>query len=234
MGIIFGGNSFAVITRLFYHCVVKILKGNKLVELPADEVLKIIEGFAKIHVDLGCGDGRYVYKQALLNPDVIYFGVDPAIKQTTEYARKANRNKLHNIFFVQGSLEVPPMELKNTANSLSIYLPWGSLLAAVVKPSCETINQIKYFAKPKAEVEIIFGYDAELEPSETKRLMLEQVNKKYIETKIVPTFNENGLILTEDVKELTGADLQKMDLTWGKRISSTIERNYFNIKLKIL
>jgi tRNA G46 methylase TrmB len=35
--------------------------------------------FEKNFLDIGTGDGRYVYKSALLNPQSLYIGIDPAL-----------------------------------------------------------------------------------------------------------------------------------------------------------
>ena len=42
-----------------------ILKGTKTVDLSKDELTEIIGQFDRVHIDLGTGDGRNIYKLAI-------------------------------------------------------------------------------------------------------------------------------------------------------------------------
>lgn len=87
----------------------KAVRGNNLETLsfPLKQVLK---DFESVNVDIGTGDGRYVYKKASENPRKYYIGVDPSQKQLSVYSKKAVKNKLNNCMFVIGSIEVIPIK----------------------------------------------------------------------------------------------------------------------------
>lgn len=190
----------------------------------AAEVNDLRKKFEKVVVDLGTGDGRFVYKKALAEPTTLFIGIEPAHKQVEEFARKVARQKLENVLFVVGSFELLPEELSGVADKLFIILPWGTLLKAIAEPNEADISTIKYLLKPKAEVEFIFGFDAQLEPSQTNRLQLGEINEK----NTVQVFEENGFTLVEST-QLLRTKLSELESTWGKRISSTMNRKIFRL-----
>ena len=206
----------------------KSIKGNKTADLSIEEFNELKSKFEKIIIDLGTGDGRFVYKSALINPNTLFIGVDPAPKQMEKFSRKAVRKKIENVLFIVGSFELLPQELKNCADKLYITLPWGSLLKAVVEPTDENTTTLKSLLKPNAEIEIIFGYDSELEPSQTNRLQLDEID----ENKIIHKFEAEGFKLAQS-SMLSSTEIKKLESTWGKRIGTTSERKIFNLVFRI-
>lgn len=53
-----------------------ILKGTKTVDLSKDELTEIIGQFDRVHIDLGTGDGRNIYKLAINDQNTFYIGID--------------------------------------------------------------------------------------------------------------------------------------------------------------
>ena len=51
----------------------------------------------KTIIDLGTGDGRFVFKSAQANPNNLYIGIDPSEKQLQAYSKKINTNRLENL-----------------------------------------------------------------------------------------------------------------------------------------
>jgi len=201
---------------------------NKQTEMSTEAFNTLAKSFNKVEIDLGCGDGRLVYKHALINPSTLYVGIDPAPKQTDEYAKKATRKKLNNLLYVVGSFELFPAELVGSADKLNIILPWGSLLQAVAKPSTETVKKLTSILKPNGNLEIIFGYDSELEPNQTDRLNLGEINENSIKTEILPVFEKGGFALNE-LSLMTTNELKQVESTWGKRISQRTERTIYHL-----
>ncbi len=86
-------------------------------------------------IDLGTGDGRFVYQSARRNPHKFYIGIDAearALEKISEKIhRKPQKGGLRNVMFVQAAVEDLPSELDGVADELHIHFPWGSLLGAV-------------------------------------------------------------------------------------------------------
>jgi len=204
----------------------KIIKGNKKIDLNKNQLQELTSDFKKIVLDLGTGDGRFVYKNAKNNPETFYIGVDPSEKSLEEFSKKAVRQKLNNVLFVVGSLELFPAELDNIADELFINLPWGSLLQAVANPMAQSLNVLKNILKTNGQLTIIFGYDANLEPGETKRLNLTPITEKQVKERIIPEFEKNGFITTK-FSTMDTVQLKDIESTWGKKISLRPERPLF-------
>lgn len=206
----------------------KIIKGHDLVEINKTDYDNLKAKFEQIILDLGCGDGRFVYKGALENKNWFYIGVDPALKQIAEYNRKATRKKLNNILFVLGSIEQLPKELAYSIDKLYVIFPWGSLLQAIATPSKETTVNLCGLLKPNGNFETIFGYNTELEPSETERLVLNELDEQYIEDKILPIFTNEGLRL-KALQKLNSNDLNNLESNWSKKVSTTSKRPFYKL-----
>jgi len=221
---------FESMAVLSYHYKVEIVLGNKTTKLSKEELNDFAKCYGETIVDLGTGNGRFVYKSAIKNPDNFYIGVDPSEKQLKEYSRKAVRKKLSNVIFCLGSIEILPKELENLADKVFVLLPWGTLLQNVVLPSRETIFKFYNLLKNKGELKIIFGYHQKLEPAEIERLELPSLSKNYIESHILPKFLEQGFVLKK-LEELTKADLRQLETTWSKKLSFGKMREIFKLTL---
>ena len=74
----------------------RILKGTKISVIDRNEFLKTIGESKRVTIDLGTGDGRFVYQNALENPSNFYIGIDPAASQMEDYSKKSLKRKLKN------------------------------------------------------------------------------------------------------------------------------------------
>lgn len=184
------------------------------------------KNFKKIIIDLGTGDGRFVYKKALNNPENFYYGLDPAPSQFKDYQRKINRRKLNNIKLIQGSVEDLPTYLKNSADKIYVNLPWGTLLQNLVKGKVESI--ISLLKNNLGTIEIILGYDENFEPTETDRLELPKLKKELLEKSLIKSMNKKGfdLISFEDISK---DDLKKLETSWAKKLSFGNPRKIFKL-----
>lgn len=205
----------------------KLVKGNKTVEMPTDEYLEFVKLYEKVVYDIGTGDGRYVYKKAIENPKTLFVGIDPSEKQMQIYSKKANKEHLKNVLFVIGSIEVFPKELQKCADSIVINLPWGSLLKEIVTPSLTTLTTLENCYKKGliGKLSIIFGFNPDLEPTETERLALERIDEKSLQSHTVPLYNKCGFNV--NVTKLPLAVLNNLETTWGKRLQLTLGRDMF-------
>lgn len=206
----------------------RLVVGNKINEIDKSALQEITSKFDRVEVDLGTGDGRFVYQNALKNPNTLFIGIDPAEKQLEIYSKKALRKKLGNALFVVGSFEIIPEELKGVTNKVYIILPWGTLLENLVKPTYESIKKLSDLLQKDGEIEITFGYAPELEPHETKRLNLPEINKTLIEKDIIPRFEKYGYHL-KAFSTLEKSQLSRVETTWAKRLKYSGDRNIFKL-----
>ncbi|HLB51538.1 hypothetical protein A3F07_01385 [candidate division WWE3 bacterium RIFCSPHIGHO2_12_FULL_38_15] len=209
----------------------KVISGKTLKDLNDSEIKRILGAYRKVEIDLGTGDGRYVYKNANENIETLFIGVEPIQKQVENYSRKSQKEKLSNAMFVLGSIEYFPEELIGTADKLTVILPWGSLLQSITNPNYEKTPLISTILKSGGICEIVLGYSQEHEPTETERLDLQNLSEEYLKSAVIPIFEKNKLHLTE-IKSLNKNDLKLIETTWSKKLSYGKDRPLYLLKFK--
>lgn len=207
-----------------------VITGDKKNELDKETFRNMCGKYEKVILDLGTGDGRFVFKNALKNKSTLYIGLDPAEKQIQIYSKKSNRRRLKNALYVIGSLENLPDELYSTVDKIFINLPWGTLLEKIVKSNETYIRELSTILKKDGEIEIIFGYLPELEPSETERLSLPLIENESDVLKTFSTFKKTFEVI--EMKRLLKEDLDKIETTWAKKLKFGKDRFIYKIVLR--
>ncbi len=210
----------------------KIVKGNKTIELNSAEFKSFIAEFPYIHIDLGTGDGRFVYENALKDRAGLYIGIDPAEKQLKEYSIKAVKKKLENALFVVASVELLPKEFGSVADKVSIILPWGSLLEKIANPEEVWARNITDMLKPDGELELLFGYAPNLEPSEVERLNLPFLSLELVKDQIIPSFTRLGGMKLQEFRELLKEQLKSYPTSWAKKLTYGRDRVIYSLLFK--
>lgn len=206
----------------------RVVVGNKIEEISKQKFQEITSNYSSIEIDLGTGDGRFVYKNALLRKGALFIGIDPSEKQLEIYSKKAVKENVQNSIYVVASFEMLPNELKGTADKVYITFPWGTLLENIVVPTKGGLDKLLELLKEKGELEIILGYAQELEPSETKRLNLPPIHLGLINDIIVPAFEERGFH-TKEFYEMTKKQLVDVETTWAKKLRFGRDRRIYKI-----
>ena len=109
-------------------------------------------------------------------------------------------------------------------------MPWGSLLSSIVLPNSEAPQKLYNLLKESGELEILFGYASDTEPSEVDRLGLENLSLEYVKANIVPNFLNVGF-QGVTISPLQKVTLKNFDSTWSKKLSFGQERPLFHLKL---
>ena len=113
--------------------------------------------YKEVVVDLGTGDGRFVFSYARENPNSFVIGVDPSHKQMSIYSKKVNKEKLENAIFVVGSVEKLPEMLNKTADRVFVNFPWGSLLGGIANAESDIVKNISGLLKKGGRLPSIGG-----------------------------------------------------------------------------
>jgi len=205
----------------------KVIIGNKKGELSRTDIENLAKNFDKTILDIGTGDGRFVFEKAIKNPKNLYIGIDPAENQLKIYSKKANRKKLQNTVFAIGSIENLPPELFSLIDELYINLPWGTLLEKMVKMNELTAGNLSSITKKDGKMEIVFGYVPKFEPSETERLNLPDITEKENLEKILNSFSRYFEIT--ELRELDKKELGDLETTWAKKLKFGKDRKIHKI-----
>jgi len=186
--------------------------------------------FNRIILDIGTGDGRYVYKNALNNSQYLYIGIDPA-KNLKEFQREINRKRLKNAILINSSIENFSLDRAELFDEIQIILPWGNLLKYCVSVDLDFFIKISKWLKKEGTINIIFGFNEEYEEKITKRLNLKDLNENEI------SFLKSNLEKLPNLKlinfeVLTPKNLINFETTWSKKLNFGANRKYFYINLK--
>jgi 16S rRNA (adenine(1408)-N(1))-methyltransferase len=181
-----------------------------------------------ISIDLGTGDGLFVYHSARNDASRFYIGVDPNIKPLEKISEKIHKNSkkggVSNAIYLRSSLEDLPEELTGIANQVFILLPWGSLLRAVLGER-KTLEQIRRACAPNADLKVILALEFTKDRSELERLGIEAFSIEELEQKLIPAYRAAGFEMRLDVL----ADSSGIPTTWARRLTQNKERKFFRL-----
>jgi 16S rRNA (adenine(1408)-N(1))-methyltransferase len=171
-------------------------------------------------IDIGTGDGRFVYQSARRNPNKFYIGIDPNTRPLEKISEKIHRKTAKggapNVLFIQSAVEDLPEELNGVANELHVHFPWGSLLRAVATGDIEVMRNLRRVCAEGALLEVVIGIDPVRDATEIERL---GIKPEFIDDVLVENYGAAGFEIVE-----TGlrASSQSLDTSWAKRLQRRV------------
>ena len=172
-------------------------------------------------VDIGTGDGRFVYRAARENPRKFYVGIDASRAALEKISMKATRKPakggVPNALFVQAAVEDLPGELDGTADEIHIHFPWGSLLKAVVSGDEAVLRSLRRISAPGCMLEIVIGIDPVRDKTEIERLGLSSLTEDYLAGVLIPKYLAVGFKLVETGSMDTG-EWSKLETSWARKL----------------
>lgn len=183
-------------------------------------------------IDIGTGDGLFVYQCARENPKKFYVGIDanprPLEKISEKIYRKPAKGGLPNVIFVQAAVEDLPSELDGVADEVHVHFPWGSLLRAVATGDQRVLLNLRRICADNALLEVVIGLDPERDRSEIERLGLQSLSIAYIDSTLIPNYSSAGFeILERGV--LSPSEWPKLQTSWAKRLKGSMGRSLLYI-----
>lgn len=184
-------------------------------------------------IDIGTGDGLFVYECARRNPKKFYIGIDanprPLEKISEKIHRKPSKGGLPNVIFIQSAVEELPSELDGVADEVHVHFPWGSLLRAVATGDQAVLLNLRRICSSEALLEVVIGLDAERDRSEIERLCLPQsISIAYIDSALVAHYREAGFEILERGM-LSPSEWPKVQTSWAKRLKGNAGRSLIYI-----
>lgn len=193
-----------------------------------EHFLELKADFDELIIDLGTGNGKFVYDMAINNPDILFIGIEPTASNLYEYSKKVNKNKLNNLIYIITSIENLGNDLNGIADKVYINFPWGSLLEAVVKDMPELLGKIAQLGKKEAEFNFTFAYSTIHEPNEIEKRNLPLLTDDYLMTKLTDIYKYAGLII-QTCTNLKPQDINKFGTLWAKKLYLGKSRDVYNI-----
>ena len=178
-------------------------------------------------IDIGTGDGRFVYQSARRNPNKFYIGIDPNTRPLEKISEKIYRKPAKggapNVLFIQSAVEELPAELNGVADEVHVHFPWGSLLRAVATGEIDVLRNVRRICSTGALLEVVIGIDPERDRSEIERLGLTPLSLEFIDTVLAPSYAAAGFAITER-GILAASEWPDFETSWAKRLKGNERR----------
>jgi 16S rRNA (adenine(1408)-N(1))-methyltransferase len=210
-----------------------MIQNQRINKIAIHTFLKLHESYKNVHVDIGTGDGKYIYRKAKKDPKTFFVGMDSSAERMSRMAwraeRKPEKGGISNIVFLYLPADEMPKELPRFANHITILYPWSRLLKDLIEPSSYTLKKIAQIATRKCKIEIALNYTVFEKEDYIKKLGLPRIDHNYIEKILRPKYKENSL----DIKKYEIID-KPLESTWGKHLGIASQRKTLYIQLGVL
>lgn len=206
--------------------MLRILINKKIIEYSSLD--QLIKGFKYINIDLGTGNGKFVYDLAVKNPDTLYIGIEPTALNLYEYSKKLQKNKLKNLIYIISSIENMNDQLNGLADKIFINFPWGSLLEVIVKDLPELLSKISSLGKSGAEYIFTFAYSSIHEPTEIEKRQLPLISTEYLLSELKRIYNMAGLEIINCIN-ISHNEIKDFGTLWAKKLFLGKSRDIYRI-----
>lgn len=212
-----------------------IIRGKELATMSSDEFCALRGRFSRCWVDVGCGDGLFVYRAARDTVDALVIGIEPAWRNVSAVASKAQRSIARggapNALFVRAAVEALPSELEGAASRITVNYPWGSLLRVVLGLDPALLEGLARMAAPGAELEIVLNLTA-LECREDGALAgIPTFDDEFVARTMLPAYVAAGF---EKVESARSAEPGLVPSSWGGRLTRGSGRDSLVLKFQRL
>ena len=178
-------------------------------------------------IDIGTGDGRFVYQSARRNPKKFYIGIDPNLAPLEKISEKIHRKPVKggapNVLFIQAAVEDLPAELDGVADELHVHFPWGSLLRAIATGDVSVLRNLRRICSFGALLEVLIGLDPVRDRAELERLGITKFSLQQIDEVLRPNYFNAGFEITER-GILPASEWPEFNTSWAKRLQQSENR----------
>jgi len=178
-------------------------------------------------VDIGTGDGRFVYQCARENPNKFYIGIEPNVRPLEKISekihRKPDKGGAPNVLFVQAAVEDLPSELNGVADEVHVHFPWGSLLRAMATGEVVVLENLRRVCSLGALLEVVIGLEPVRDHAEIERLGLTPLSLEFIDEQLTPKYAAAKFEIIER-GILSASEWPYFKTSWAKRLKGNEQR----------
>jgi 16S rRNA (adenine(1408)-N(1))-methyltransferase len=171
------------------------------------------------------------------HPDFLVIGVDAnaaALRDTSRrFAAKPARGGLPNALLGRLALADAPGELAGLASSLTVLLPWGSLLRAVAAPDVEALSALRRLCNSGGQVRVLFGYAPRTDAAAIREHALPPLDDPATPSTLEGAYRDAGFAVT--ARTVYREEVRELPTTWAKRLAySGHERRFVELRGRAL
>ena len=154
-------------------------------------------------------------------------GIDANAASMAEASRRASRRGFANALFVVAAAERIPLELHGAADELTILLPWGSLLRAVLAldDAAAAADGVTSLLAPDGTATAILSIE------DRDGLDLPRLDTPDAREALRDRWSAHGLVVC-DLRPSTAQEIAATGSTWAKRLSAGRERAVWRLELR--
>lgn len=213
----------------------RIQRGKKCETLSPDEFLEILRPYPRVLLDVGAGDGAFVYREAREHADTLCIALEPVGENMIEFSAKAikkpARGGVENAIFLVDSAENLPAALSGRATRLTINYPWGALLRAMARPEPTLLSRLAAACQPDARMVCLLNASVFADPGYVERLDLPTLDVEYVARHLVPAYLGVGLRI--DQYRYLEHEPPPHRTTWGQRLVRGSQRQTLLIEATV-
>ena len=172
-------------------------------------------------MDVGAGDGGYVYHRALREPTTFALAIDASSDALIDGAWKAKRSCLRNAVFLVESIEQIPAALAGVANEVTVHFPWGSLLRGIRGADAAVMAPLAGLLKPDGALRILLSASARDGYPDVRSGDIAGLADRYA---------AHGLRLIE-ARDASPEEIVASRSSWAKRLGAPMRRPVVFVRL---
>jgi hypothetical protein len=166
------------------------------------------------------------------NADLLVIGVDAnvdALRETSRrFAAKPARGGLSNALLGRLALADAPGELAGLADSLTVLLPWGSLLRAVAVPETAALRALLRLCRSDAELRVLLGYGPRTDGAAIREHALPPLDDPATLAALENAYRDAGVVV--EARAVETDEVRELPTTWAKRLAySGHERRFVEL-----
>jgi 16S rRNA (adenine(1408)-N(1))-methyltransferase len=209
----------------------RIVEGKKQRETTPEAFAELAEGYRRLALDLGTGDGGFVLRRARAEPETLCLGLDAVAEAMADSARRARakpaKGGAANALFLVARAEALPPELLGRCDEITVNYPWGSLLRAVAEPIPEVLAGIAACARAGARVALLINLAPFGDEEQRARLDLSPLDGELADSRLRPAYRAAGLEIRE-IETILGALPERT--SWGSKLVKGSGRSTLSIE----
>jgi 16S rRNA (adenine(1408)-N(1))-methyltransferase len=199
-----------------------IVRGKQQLDLDAAALAEAIAPYAGVTIDVGAGDGRWIYRYAAAHPERFVIAIDPVAENMRELsakvARKPERGGAANALYAVASIEHVPDELRGIADEIFVTLPWGSLMRGIILGDDAVLAGLASLARDGATLRIVLNTRIFDDPVPLDVRDLLELTPDYVRDTLTPVFARHNIAITE-TRFMDADEVAAIETTWAKKLS---------------
>jgi 16S rRNA (adenine(1408)-N(1))-methyltransferase len=181
-------------------------------------------------VDIGTGSGSAVLRRAAREPDTLFVALDADARAMADASRRAarptRRGGRDNVIYLVTAAEALPGDLCGIADEVTVILPWGSLLSAVLDPGSATLAGIAQVLRRNGELTMLVS----TQPRDRIATGIELDERAARE--LARCYKEAGFE-TLELRPAGRSDVEQLSSGWGRRLGIPERRPAWLFRLRL-